>query len=174
MAKPGFFQRIRSRQRPLWLAALGASFAVIAWQLLTPRERRKAIRPSPAGHERPLDPPQHGELETAYEPSDWPLRPVVLTYLAALVLLVTSALVLMAAYPSALPDVDRTLHIAPPGPRLETDSATDLQKLRAEEDRRLNTYYWIDRQNGVVHIPIEQEMKKLAKAGVPGFPKAEQ
>lgn len=108
---------------------------------------------------------------TAFEPSDWSLRPVALIYLGIPVLLVISCFVLVAAYPTALPDVDRTLHITPPGPRLETDAEGDLQKFRADEKRRLNTYYWIDKQKGVVHIPIEQAMKKLAASGAPGFPK---
>jgi hypothetical protein len=111
---------------------------------------------------------------TAFEPSDWSLRPVALIYLGIPVLLVISCFVLIAAYPTSLPDVDRTLHITPPGPRLETDAEGDLQKFRAGEERRLNAYYWIDKQKGVVHIPIEQAMKKLAATGATGFPKGQQ
>jgi len=110
---------------------------------------------------------------TAFEPSDWSLRPVALIYLGIPVLLVTSCLVLIAAYPNALPDVGRTLRIAPPGPRLQTDSEGDLQKFRADEEQRLNTYYWIDKQKGIVHIPIDQAMKRLAATGAPGFPKGQ-
>jgi len=110
---------------------------------------------------------------TDFEPSDWSLRPVALVYVAIPVLLVISCLVLIAAYPNALPDVDRSLRIAPPGPRLQTDAAGDLQRFRTDEERRLNTYYWIDKQNGIVHIPIEQAMKKLAATGAPGFPKGQ-
>jgi hypothetical protein len=111
---------------------------------------------------------------TAFEPSDWPLRPVALIYLAIPVLLVISSFVLIAAYPNALPDVDRTMRVTPPGPRLQTDAEGDLQKFRADEERRLNTYYWIDQQKGIVHIPIERAMKKLATTGAPGFPKGQQ
>jgi hypothetical protein len=82
--------------------------------------------------------------------------------------------VLIAAYPTSLPDVDRNLSIAPPGPRLETDAQAQLQRFRAEEEKRLNGYYWVDKQKGIVHIPIEQAMKKLAATGVPGFPKGQQ
>jgi hypothetical protein len=111
---------------------------------------------------------------TAFEPSDWPLRPVALIYLAIPALLVISCFVLIAAYPNALPDVDRTIRIMPPGPRLQTDAEDDLQKFRANEERRLDTYYWIDKQNGIVHIPIEKAMKKLATTGASGFPKGQQ
>jgi hypothetical protein len=110
---------------------------------------------------------------TAFESSDWPLRPVAFIYLGIPVLLVISCFVLIAAYPNALPDVGRTLRIAPPGPRLQTDAAGDLQKFRADEERRLNTYYWMDKQKGIVHIPIDQAMKKLAATGAPGFPKGQ-
>ena len=111
---------------------------------------------------------------TAFEPTDWSLRPVAMIYLAVPLLLVISCFALIAAYPKALPDVDRTLRIAPPGPRLQTDAARDLQRFRADEERRLNSYYWIDKQKRIVHIPIEQAMKKLAATGAPGFPKGQQ
>jgi hypothetical protein len=108
---------------------------------------------------------------TAYEPTDWNLGPVALVYAGVLALLVVSCGVLIAAYPRSFPDANRDLHIAPFGPRLQTNPPADLQVLRNDETKRLNTYYWIDRQKGVVHIPIEQAMKKLADTGIPGFPK---
>jgi hypothetical protein len=114
------------------------------------------------------------EPTTDFERSDWPLAPIAFLYAAILVLLVVSAWVLIAAYPDSLPDVDRTLRIAPPGPNLQTDSQADLKKLRAAEDKQLNSYYWIDKKKGVVHIPIEEAMKKLATSGIAGFAKAQQ
>jgi hypothetical protein len=114
---------------------------------------------------------QRANRSSAFEPSDWSLRPVAFIYLGIPVLLVISCFVLLAAYPSALPDVGRTLRITPPGPRLQTDAEGDLQKFRADEERRLNTYYWMDKQKGIVHIPIDQAMKKLAASGAPGFAK---
>ena len=108
---------------------------------------------------------------TAYEASDWDLGPVALVYAGVLALLVISCTVLIAAYPRSLPDANRDLHIAPPAPRLQTNPAADLAKFRTEEAKRLNGYYWADRQKGIVHIPIEEGMKKLAATGIPGFPK---
>jgi len=110
----------------------------------------------------------------AFEPSDWALGPIALIYVGTLVLIVISAFVLMAAYPNSLLDVTRTVRIAPPGPRLQTDPQGDLQRFRAEEDKRLNTYYWINKSKGIVHIPIDQAMRKLATSGIPGFPKGQQ
>ncbi|HUI94939.1 MAG TPA: hypothetical protein VLX44_04235 [Xanthobacteraceae bacterium] len=116
----------------------------------------------------------HDNPHIAFEPADWPLKPIAATSIALLALLAISAFVLMAAYPRSLSDIGRDLRISPPGPRLQTDAPGDLQHFRAAEEKRLNTYYWIDKQRGIVHIPIEQAMKQLAASGIPDFPKAQQ
>lgn len=160
----------RTYQRLTWsVTAIGGVLSLVAWRLLLPRGRQPVTEPAATNTaER-----QEGESRPAFEPSDWQLWPVAAVYVGVLVLLVISSFVLMAAYPTALPDVARTLRIAPPGPRLQTDPRGDLRRFRAEEEKRLNTYYWIDKQKGIVHIPIEQAMKKLAATGVPGFPKGQ-
>ena len=68
----------------------------------------------------------------------------------------------------------RALTVEPPAPRLQTDPPQDLRAFRADEDKRLNTYYWIDKQKGIVHIPIEQAMQEARRARAStAFPKAE-
>src|SRR5262245_45448443 len=57
---------------------------------------------------------------------------------------------------TALPD-------APPEPRLQTAPAVDLQALRAAEQAELDGYGWVDRDAGVVRIPIARAMELLAK-----------
>ncbi len=42
------------------------------------------------------------------------------------------------------------------------DPVGDLAQLRQREDERLNTYAWVDRDPGVVRIPIERAMELLA------------
>ncbi len=111
---------------------------------------------------------------TAFEPTDWDVAPVAAIYLGILVLLVVSCFAVVIAYPNSLPDVSRALRINPPGPRLQTSTYADLRRFRAEEDKRLNGYSWIDKQKGIVHIPIDQAMQKLAQRGIDGFPKAQQ
>lgn len=49
----------------------------------------------------------------------------------------------------------------PPEPRLQIDPVGDLAALRAREAARLSSYGWVDRQAGVVHIPIERAMELL-------------
>ena len=110
--------------------------------------------------------------DTAFEASDWPLRIVGIVFLVMLVVLVAAAFVLIGAFPGAVSDVSRRLTVMPPQPRLQIDPAAELARFRAAEEKRLNTYYWIDRKKGIVHIPIAQAMKELAAKGIPGFPKA--
>ncbi|HEX3414083.1 MAG TPA: hypothetical protein VHT00_20435 [Stellaceae bacterium] len=109
--------------------------------------------------------------KTAFEKSDWPLGTIGLVLLGTLIFLVIAPLVLMGAFPRAVTDVSRALTVEPPQPRLQTDPSEDLAQFLLDEDKRLNTYYWIDKKNGVVHIPIEQAMHELADKGIDGFPR---
>jgi hypothetical protein len=49
-----------------------------------------------------------------------------------------------------------------PQPRLQEAEPLDLTKLRQAEDSLLNRYGWIDRDKGIVHIPIAEAMRLLA------------
>ena len=55
----------------------------------------------------------------------------------------------------------------PPAPRLQNDPLLDLQQLRARDAERLSTYAWVDRDAGVVRIPIERAIELLATRGLP-------
>jgi hypothetical protein len=61
----------------------------------------------------------------------------------------------------------------PPEPRLQlspghrTHPLEDMKELRQKEDERLNNYGWVDKDAGIVHIPIEQAKKLLLKRGLP-------
>lgn len=59
---------------------------------------------------------------------------------------------------------------APPDPRLQTDAPADLRELRDAKERELESYGWVDRQKGVVHIPVEQAMTILVQRGLPKTP----
>ena len=159
----------RPRRRPRTVS-LGGAVAALAWgyawrQMVRRSRHHEAIA---AAEQREGERPT-----TAYETSDWDVGPVGLIYLGTFALLVISCLVLIAAYPDSLHDVDRTVHIAPPGPRLQTNPGDDLKDFRAQEQTQLETFYWVDREKGQVHIPIEQAMKTLVQTGIPGFPKAQ-
>lgn len=117
---------------------------------------------------------QSARAKTAFEPTDWNVAPIAAIYVGVLLLLVISSFAMVIAYPNSLPDVSRVLHINPPGPRLQTNEASDLRRFRVEEEKRLNGYYWIDKEKGIAHIPIGEAMQKLARSGIDGFPKAQQ
>lgn len=66
-------------------------------------------------------------------------------------------------YPLAVGQENRL----PPEPRLQTNPRQDLHDLRAGEDQILTSYGWVDRNNQIVHIPIDQAMKLTLARGLP-------
>lgn len=57
-----------------------------------------------------------------------------------------------------------------PEPHLQVYGAQDLQEMRAAEDRVLNGYAWIDKNAGIVRIPVDRAIALLAKKGLPVRP----
>ena len=56
---------------------------------------------------------------------------------------------------------------SPPPPRLQVSPRTDLAKLRAAEEKELQTYRWVDREKKIVSIPIDRAMELIAERGLP-------
>jgi hypothetical protein len=54
-----------------------------------------------------------------------------------------------------------------PEPRLQVDYYSDLDEVRADWDEHLNTYGWLDKNAGVVHIPIDKAMQLVLQRGLP-------
>jgi hypothetical protein len=55
----------------------------------------------------------------------------------------------------------------PPAPQLEVTEPLDLARERAAEDKLLTSYGWVDKQNGIVRIPIERAIDMVAQQGLP-------
>jgi hypothetical protein len=55
----------------------------------------------------------------------------------------------------------------PPAPRLQVSSGQDLLELRAREATALNGYRWVNKDLGVVGIPVERAIELLAQRGLP-------
>jgi hypothetical protein len=53
------------------------------------------------------------------------------------------------------PVADRAPDRQPPEPRLQPQPFQALAALRADEGRQLESYGWVDRGAGTVHIPVE-------------------
>ena len=60
----------------------------------------------------------------------------------------------------------------PPSPRLQDAPILDLKQMRDAEDQILGSYGWVDRQGGIVRIPIDRAIDLLAQRGLPARPQA--
>src|SRR5690242_2527429 len=54
-----------------------------------------------------------------------------------------------------------------PQPRLLVQPGGNLEQLRLAEDVDLNSYGWIDRNAGIVRVPVERAMELLLQRGLP-------
>jgi hypothetical protein len=57
--------------------------------------------------------------------------------------------------------------VLPPAPRLQISPTNDIEALRNNEERMLNTYGWVDRNAGVVRIPVSRAIDLLLERGLP-------
>ena len=112
--------------------------------------------------------------EVDYERSDLSLSAIVVVALGILLLLGVAPLIMIGAFPRVHGDVDRHLSITPPEPRLQTDPEADLGAYVRKEQQLLGSYGWVDRERGIVHVPIEVAMERLAQTGSPEFPRGPQ
>ena len=60
-----------------------------------------------------------------------------------------------------------------PGPRLQANPVTDIDALRAAEEKRLTGFGWVDQPQGIIHIPIEDAIDIVAERGLPTRPQEE-
>jgi hypothetical protein len=113
-----------------------------------------------------------------YERTD--VRPrVVLASAGGLVLTVLVILVAITAFESmttgVAPSVSRPEDLiqglqaapTPAEPRLEAQSGVNFEAYHAAAEQRLDTYRWVDRDAGVVAIPIDRAMDMVAQQGLP-------
>ncbi|EPC03752.1 hypothetical protein L861_00210 [Litchfieldella anticariensis FP35 = DSM 16096] len=53
------------------------------------------------------------------------------------------------------------------GPRLQADPTRDYAAFSRDIERQLNSVGWVNREAGIVHIPIEQAKRALLRRGLP-------
>jgi hypothetical protein len=58
----------------------------------------------------------------------------------------------------------------PPQPRIEVQGRRDLNEFRAAEEQQLNSYGWVNKDQGIIRIPIDQAMRIIAEKGLPQNP----
>jgi hypothetical protein len=56
-----------------------------------------------------------------------------------------------------------------PQPRLEVNERTQLQQVVEDQDRKLATYNWVDKDKGTVQIPIGRAMDLIVERGLPVY-----
>jgi hypothetical protein len=117
------------------------------------------------------------EHDVRFEPADIQPHPVLLTGLcifgATLVIafatyffasLLTQARRREGAQTQAAAAVARRL---PPEPRLQASPSGELQAYREAQMQQLSNYSWVDRDKGVVAIPIQSAMELIIQRGIP-------
>ena len=57
-----------------------------------------------------------------------------------------------------------------PQPRLEENERMDLRPFIEDQDRKLATYDWVDKDRETVRIPIERAMELIVERGLPVRP----
>jgi hypothetical protein len=67
--------------------------------------------------------------------------------------------------PPALPEA--RLEHRPPAPNLQVDPRQQLLDLRADEEKILTTYGWVDETGGLTRVPIDRAMDLLIEQGLP-------
>jgi hypothetical protein len=123
-------------------------------------------------HQEPMNPEVH------HEHSDVDIR-AIFGFGAALMVVVGVVSLLMYVLfgyftsrdgvpaPAEYPLAASQRHREPPEPRLQTDPRQDLADLRAKEEELLGSYGWVDKNAGVVRIPIDAAMKLTLQRGLP-------
>lgn len=71
------------------------------------------------------------------------------------------------APPSAAQPAPADEQLKWPEPRIQVAAADDMARLRAEHEAVLRTYGWVDREAGVVRVPIDVAMKLVLEEGLP-------
>lgn len=105
-----------------------------------------------------------------YERTDVDVRAIGVAALLTLIWLAVIPLILTFGYRQATRDAFKPPTVTPPEPRLQVDPNRDLEEFRRHEQERLTSYGWVDRDKGIVHIPIDEALAKAAHEGIPDWP----
>jgi hypothetical protein len=73
-------------------------------------------------------------------------------------------------FPSGTADAPKRLEDAMPEPRLQSDPLGDMRDYHAKAERESNSYGWIDRNRGIVRLPIEEATRRILDRGIPDWP----
>ena len=115
------------------------------------------------------------EKRGGHERSDLSLRTIiifgaVLTVSAIVIQIILWLLFEGLAARSERADRPRSIFVPADGvppPRLMVREGEGLPELRAREERVLGSYGWVDREGGIVRIPVEKAIEAVLSRGLP-------
>ena len=111
------------------------------------------------------------EHSANHEADNTSVRPLWIIMLSALALvLAISFLAWLVVRPDTLSPVatpKANKEIMSGSPRLQQNPTGDLEDFNQKMRDRLNSTGWVDREEGIVHMPIKQAMKLLVERGLP-------
>ena len=116
------------------------------------------------------------EKETVLPPAAHEARDVASRFIIGAVLVVSASLLVVIGFvtvlfPSSLHDKPRRLPLPNyPAPELQPSPPQDFRAFYKQEMERLNSAGWINREKGIVHIPIDLAMRKVAQEGIKDWP----
>jgi hypothetical protein len=58
-------------------------------------------------------------------------------------------------------------HQRPPGPRLQADPQAENAAWEAQQREALTSYGWLDRDGGLVRLPVERALELVLQEGLP-------
>src|SRR5262245_18175713 len=115
--------------------------------------------------------PSSKSIEAGYELSDLSPRSVTL-FAVVLALVVTIVIFVTYSLVEHFHKVETTSRPAPAfpegrepvaRPRFWVTPQEEVKAMKADEDKMLQSYGWVDKQKGIARIPIDEAMKFVAK-----------
>jgi hypothetical protein len=115
-------------------------------------------------------------LRAGYDTTAVNVRGVALAGVGLVVMLALAMLVawwLNGLYRAPVQPVDAPFPLErieeplPPSPRLQVNPPLEWQAQQEQARSLLNSYEWLDREQGTVRIPVEQAIELLAEEGLP-------
>lgn len=88
---------------------------------------------------------------------------------AVLLLLVVAFGMIFWFYKAEVPRHGAIVPKRPPSPDLIQDETEQLHRVEREQRARLQGYRWVDHDNGLIAIPIEEAMRMIAAKGAKGY-----
>jgi hypothetical protein len=125
-------------------------------------------------HEEAAHAPMHSA--GAYEKSDAQPRPLLIFAIGLIVTTAVAAVsmkwlfdafnAMESSKPVDMHPLARTDEL-PPAPRLQPSPSRELGEYQAQLEQTINGYAWIDRDAGIVRIPIDRAMDLVSERGLP-------